>query len=204
MQDLRRIQSGQYGIVFGGGDARGEATERRLRPPPQQNLKCPRCDSVNTKFCYYNNYNISQPRHFCKSCRRYWTKGGVLRNVPVGGGCRKTKRSSSSSSSPSSSRTLKTGKTAGVKDSCGGAEAPPPAIATGGDAETRSLQFQASRTAPVGNVAEQIMHVEPPPPPANAAAAQPVDWQASWLFEDQGGLWNQGHLGEMDPFPFWS
>ncbi|GLJ18322.1 hypothetical protein SUGI_0324240 [Cryptomeria japonica] len=61
----------------------------RTRPHPSQILKCPRCDSINTKFCYYNNYNLSQPRHFCKTCRRYWTKGGVLRNVPVGGGCRK-------------------------------------------------------------------------------------------------------------------
>ncbi|XP_074555923.1 uncharacterized protein LOC141811769 [Curcuma longa] len=57
----------------------------------QQNLRCPRCDSTNTKFCYYNNYNLTQPRHFCKTCRRYWTKGGALRNVPIGGGCRKTK-----------------------------------------------------------------------------------------------------------------
>ncbi|CAN1807213.1 Dof zinc finger protein DOF1.7 [Linum perenne] len=55
--------------------------------PPQ--LRCPRCDSSNTKFCYYNNYSLSQPRHFCKSCKRYWTRGGTLRNVPVGGGCRK-------------------------------------------------------------------------------------------------------------------
>ena len=54
-------------------------------------LKCPRCDSTNTKFCYFNNYNKSQPRHFCKSCKRHWTKGGTLRNVPVGGG-RKNKR----------------------------------------------------------------------------------------------------------------
>ncbi|CAA7017755.1 unnamed protein product [Microthlaspi erraticum] len=59
---------------------------------------CPRCESPNTKFCYYNNYSLSQPRYFCKSCRRYWTKGGTLRNVPVGGGCRRNKRSSSSSS----------------------------------------------------------------------------------------------------------
>ncbi|KAJ4971475.1 hypothetical protein NE237_004574 [Protea cynaroides] len=73
--------------------------ERRLRPAPEQALKCPRCDSGNTKFCYYNNYSLSQPRYFCKACRRYWTKGGSLRNVPVGGGCRKNKRSSSSSSS---------------------------------------------------------------------------------------------------------
>eukprot|EP00250_Pteridium_aquilinum_P016099 c22941_g1_i1 orf=133-1443(-) len=59
---------------------------------PQQAVKCPRCDSINTKFCYYNNYSQTQPRHFCKSCRRYWTQGGALRNVPVGGGCRKNKR----------------------------------------------------------------------------------------------------------------
>ncbi|XP_077242213.1 uncharacterized protein LOC143882634 [Tasmannia lanceolata] len=57
-----------------------------------QALKCPRCDSSNTKFCYYNNYSLSQPRHFCKACKRYWTRGGTLRNVPVGGGCRKNKR----------------------------------------------------------------------------------------------------------------
>ncbi|KAM1105530.1 hypothetical protein ACFX13_002539 [Malus domestica] len=53
---------------------------------------CPRCASSNTKFCYYNNYSLSQPRYFCKGCRRYWTKGGSLRNVPVGGGCRKNRR----------------------------------------------------------------------------------------------------------------
>ncbi|XP_022954649.1 dof zinc finger protein DOF2.1-like [Cucurbita moschata] len=59
---------------------------------PQSTEKCPRCESLNTKFCYYNNYSLSQPRYFCKSCRRYWTKGGTLRNVPIGGGCRKAKR----------------------------------------------------------------------------------------------------------------
>ncbi|XP_050214423.1 dof zinc finger protein DOF1.4-like [Mercurialis annua] len=65
----------------------------------QQPQKCPRCDSLNTKFCYYNNYSLSQPRYFCKSCRRYWTQGGTLRNVPVGGGCRRGKRVKTSSSS---------------------------------------------------------------------------------------------------------
>ncbi|CAA0411022.1 Dof zinc finger protein DOF5.3 [Arabidopsis thaliana] len=64
--------------------------------PPELALRCPRCDSTNTKFCYYNNYSLTQPRYFCKSCRRYWTKGGTLRNIPVGGGCRKNKRSTSS------------------------------------------------------------------------------------------------------------
>ncbi|XP_010243051.1 PREDICTED: dof zinc finger protein DOF5.6-like [Nelumbo nucifera] len=66
--------------------------ERRLRPQHDQALKCPRCESTHTKFCYYNNYSLSQPRYFCKTCRRYWTKGGSLRNIPVGGGCRKNKR----------------------------------------------------------------------------------------------------------------
>ncbi|KAG6475653.1 dof zinc finger protein DOF1.7-like [Zingiber officinale] len=51
--------------------------------------RCPRCESRDTKFCYYNNYNMSQPRHFCKCCRRYWTLGGALRNVPIGGASRK-------------------------------------------------------------------------------------------------------------------
>ncbi|CAA7054598.1 unnamed protein product [Microthlaspi erraticum] len=53
---------------------------------------CPRCNSDNTKFCYYNNYSLSQPRYFCKNCRRYWTHGGALRNIPIGGSCRKAKR----------------------------------------------------------------------------------------------------------------
>lgn len=56
---------------------------------------CPRCGCSNTKFCYYNNYSLTQPRYFCKGCRRYWTKGGSLRNVPVGGGCRKNRRGKS-------------------------------------------------------------------------------------------------------------
>jgi len=65
-------------------------------PMPEVALKCPRCESTNTKFCYFNNYSLSQPRHFCKTCRRYWTRGGSLRTVPVGGGCRRNKRSKGS------------------------------------------------------------------------------------------------------------
>ncbi|XP_075513731.1 uncharacterized protein LOC142548950 [Primulina tabacum] len=68
---------------------------RRQQQP--EFLKCPRCGSTNTKFCYYNNYNKSQPRYFCKACKRHWTKGGTLRNVPVGGG-RKSKRPKKSTS----------------------------------------------------------------------------------------------------------
>ncbi|KAK8692629.1 hypothetical protein V6N13_076085 [Hibiscus sabdariffa] len=75
------------------------AENQQLQNPPQ---KCPRCESLNTKFCYYNNYSLSQPRYFCKACRRYWTQGGTLRNVPVGGGCRKGKRTKVSSSGENS------------------------------------------------------------------------------------------------------
>ncbi|XP_031129634.1 dof zinc finger protein DOF5.3 [Ipomoea triloba] len=67
------------------------------KPNVEISPTCPRCGSMNTKFCYYNNYSLTQPRYFCKGCRRYWTKGGSLRNVPVGGGCRKTRRAKSSS-----------------------------------------------------------------------------------------------------------
>ncbi|CAM8998699.1 unnamed protein product [Rhodiola kirilowii] len=63
-----------------------------MKSSPEIAPNCPRCASSNTKFCYYNNYSFSQPRYFCKGCRRYWTKGGSLRNVPVGGGCRKSRR----------------------------------------------------------------------------------------------------------------
>nr|CAB3472863.1 unnamed protein product [Digitaria exilis] len=49
---------------------------------PNMILNCPRCKSGNTKFCYFNNYNVNQPRHHCKNCRRYWTDGGIMRDVP--------------------------------------------------------------------------------------------------------------------------
>ncbi|KAL3624026.1 hypothetical protein CASFOL_032842 [Castilleja foliolosa] len=61
---------------------------------PDKILPCPRCNSMDTKFCYFNNYNVNQPRHFCKNCQRYWTAGGTMRNVPVGAGRRKNKNSS--------------------------------------------------------------------------------------------------------------
>ncbi|KAL3851385.1 hypothetical protein ACJIZ3_013267 [Penstemon smallii] len=58
---------------------------------PDKIIPCPRCKSMETKFCYFNNYNVNQPRHFCKGCHRYWTAGGALRSVPVGAGRRKNK-----------------------------------------------------------------------------------------------------------------
>ncbi|OIW08620.1 hypothetical protein TanjilG_03296 [Lupinus angustifolius] len=84
--------------------------------PPETALKCPRCNSTNTKFCYFNNYSLTQPRHYCKTCRRYWTKGGNLRSVPVGGGCRKNKKSkrSRSKSPPSSEKQTLSSSTSAI------------------------------------------------------------------------------------------
>ncbi|THU75051.1 hypothetical protein C4D60_Mb04t39830 [Musa balbisiana] len=102
----RRISYSKYGISADRKDSgRSNMTSTTTalavaarivdRPSSQEHqaaLQCPRCDSTNTKFCYFNNYSMSQPRHFCRACKRYWTRGGTLRNVPVGGGCRKNKR----------------------------------------------------------------------------------------------------------------
>ncbi|KAK3008912.1 hypothetical protein RJ639_013342 [Escallonia herrerae] len=70
------------------------------KPSVEFSPACPRCGSSNMKFCYYNNYSLTQPRFFCKGCRRYWTGGGSLRNVPVGGGCRRSRRGRSLRVSP--------------------------------------------------------------------------------------------------------
>ncbi|KAJ7521224.1 hypothetical protein O6H91_19G043000 [Diphasiastrum complanatum] len=72
-------------------DPQSTVSEERARRRPDKAVPCPRCESMDTKFCYYNNYNLNQPRHFCKNCQRYWTAGGSLRNVPVGAGRRKNK-----------------------------------------------------------------------------------------------------------------
>ncbi|KAF3635941.1 putative calcium-binding protein CML30-like [Capsicum annuum] len=73
-------------------DETSNSQERNLKKTDKI-LPCPRCNSMETKFCYFNNYNTSQPRHFCKNCQRYWTAGGTMRNVPVGAGRRKHKNS---------------------------------------------------------------------------------------------------------------
>ncbi|KAL0538221.1 hypothetical protein IC582_027229 [Cucumis melo] len=78
-------------------------TKATTTKAPKEQLNCPRCKSNNTKFCYYNNYSLNQPRYFCKSCRRYWTEGGSLRNVPIGGASRKNRSKASSSTTTSTS-----------------------------------------------------------------------------------------------------
>ncbi|KAF8390139.1 hypothetical protein HHK36_024661 [Tetracentron sinense] len=88
----------------------GISQEKTLKKPDKI-LPCPRCNSMDTKFCYYNNYNVSQPRHFCKNCQRYWTAGGTMRNVPVGSGRRKNKSSPSHYRHITVSEVLRTSQT---------------------------------------------------------------------------------------------
>jgi hypothetical protein len=74
-----------------------KAHKRAALPPPShpKPIPCPRCGSEATKFCYYNNHDPQQPRYYCKDCQRYWTVGGVLRNVPPGSGRRKSRSAAS-------------------------------------------------------------------------------------------------------------
>lgn len=68
--------------------------QEKVFKKPDNILPCPRCNSMETKFCYFNNYNINQPRHYCRSCKRYWTVGGTMRNVPLGSGRRRNRHPS--------------------------------------------------------------------------------------------------------------
>ncbi|CAK9273156.1 unnamed protein product [Sphagnum jensenii] len=88
------------GQAAGGGvGSPGSGSNVVVPEKPAKVVPCPRCESMNTKFCYFNNYSTKQPRYFCRQCQRYWTVGGTLRNVPVGGGSRK-KSSRSQRSDP--------------------------------------------------------------------------------------------------------
>ncbi|KAG2630134.1 dof zinc finger protein DOF5.1-like [Panicum virgatum] len=127
----------------------------RVPLPEPGTLRCPRCDSTNTKFCYFNNYSLSQPRHFCKACRRYWTRGGALRNVPVGGGCRRnTKRSSKKSS-----RGGGAGATAATSSSS--------TTSTSTTATTTSAAMAAAEA--IASMQAQLPHLGLPPAAAAAA-----------------------------------
>ncbi|XP_024310783.1 dof zinc finger protein 3 isoform X1 [Brachypodium distachyon] len=97
-QKTKEADKSANGAGQGAGRRKAKATAV-VRPQPAQNIECPRCHSLDTKFCYYNNYNVLQPRYHCRGCERYWTVGGALRNVPVGVGCRnRNKRPAASSS----------------------------------------------------------------------------------------------------------
>ncbi|KAF3438011.1 hypothetical protein FNV43_RR20767 [Rhamnella rubrinervis] len=164
MQDIHSIGGGRF---FGGGTG----GDRRMRPHHHQNhqaLKCPRCDSLNTKFCYYNNYNLSQPRHFCKSCRRYWTKGGVLRNVPVGGGCRKTKRSKPKAASAAVAATTTSPPS----------PSPPPAL----DRKSNSHSSSESSSLTANNTTNATATTEAVSAPSTSSASNLMNIQESKFF----------------------
>ncbi|XP_061342759.1 dof zinc finger protein DOF1.5 isoform X2 [Gastrolobium bilobum] len=100
MAEVRRGQDNQGIKLFGAtitlhdgevNEGKKGSEDQTAEKRPEKIIPCPRCKSMETKFCYFNNYNVNQPRHFCKGCQRYWTAGGALRNVPVGAGRRKAK-----------------------------------------------------------------------------------------------------------------
>ncbi|RWR77009.1 dof zinc finger protein DOF5.4-like protein [Cinnamomum micranthum f. kanehirae] len=186
MQDLRSVAAG----IFGGGGGGGGGGDRRLRP--QQPLKCPRCDSLNTKFCYYNNYNLSQPRHFCKSCRRYWTKGGVLRNVPVGGGCRKPKRSSKPKHSTTTTTTT-TSPSPPHKTSAASRSSSDSSTLTAATATAAAAAEVASTSSAAAGVVNYVNPAFDPSPPAMENFSQPLDLGGSFTSLMTGS--NPGILG---------
>ncbi|KAK8366368.1 hypothetical protein V6Z12_A02G115200 [Gossypium hirsutum] len=70
-------------------------------------------DKYMSKTCKFREENKTTKGtsfELSQTCRRYWTEGGSLRNIPVGGGSRKNKRPSSSSSSLSLSSSSKNPK----------------------------------------------------------------------------------------------
>ncbi|KAF4376705.1 hypothetical protein F8388_025576 [Cannabis sativa] len=106
----------------------GNNSQEKTLKKPDKILPCPRCNSMDTKFCYYNNYNVNQPRHFCKKCQRYWTAGGTMRNVPVGAGRRKNKNSASHYRHITVSEALQNGRT----DVSSGIHSPHPSMKSNG------------------------------------------------------------------------
>uniref|UniRef100_A0A453GX61 Dof-type domain-containing protein n=1 Tax=Aegilops tauschii subsp. strangulata TaxID=200361 RepID=A0A453GX61_AEGTS len=50
------------GDCGGNGKSKSMSMSERARlarlPQPVSGLNCPRCDSTNTKFCYFNNYSL--------------------------------------------------------------------------------------------------------------------------------------------------
>ncbi|OEL38152.1 Cyclic dof factor 4 [Dichanthelium oligosanthes] len=131
----------------GSADLLEEAARARAAAA-EARLPCPRCRSRDTKFCYFNNYNVNQPRHFCRACHRYWTAGGAIRNVPVGSGRRKNR--------PVLPPSAPHAATATNTDHVSGSVSPPPVFTTG-------LAVPAYHGSP--------FHLAPSSSPAYTAAA---------------------------------
>ncbi|OEL22549.1 Dof zinc finger protein DOF5.1 [Dichanthelium oligosanthes] len=159
----------------------------RVPLPDPGTLRCPRCDSTNTKFCYFNNYSLSQPRHFCKACRRYWTRGGALRNVPVGGGCRRnTKRSSKKSS--------RSGQGGGAGATAATSSSSTTSTSTTATTTTTTSAAMAAAEA-IASMQAQLPHLGLPPAAAAAALEASLEGYHHYLpfqmqpqFLQQAGL----------------
>ncbi|KAI9185254.1 hypothetical protein LWI28_020657 [Acer negundo] len=90
-EDQTPVEANEAQVNTKANQAETNSDQEKVFKRPDKIVPCPRCNSLETKFCYFNNYNVNQPRHFCKNCQRYWTAGGTMRNVPVGAGRRKNK-----------------------------------------------------------------------------------------------------------------
>ncbi|XP_078442838.1 uncharacterized protein LOC144712440 [Wolffia australiana] len=152
-------------------------------PTKAEQLKCPRCDSTNTKFCYFNNYSRAQPRHFCKSCKRHWTAGGALRNVPVGG-CRKaSRRPRAANPRPAPAQPP---------------HAPPPGPQAPADDWALSFPLFLMGADDWGPAWDLLPPPPPPPPPpllpfevSSSSSASSGCWGACW--DDIGGLYSSDY-----------
>jgi hypothetical protein len=133
------------------GGAAGKGCKRKLARP-EGTAQCPRCESSDTKFCYYNNYNIKQPRYFCKACQRYWTAGGILRNVPIGAGRRKSKASAMREQEKAAAAVAAKQARQAAHGGCGPAAASGPALGLPGG-EQPQLMSAAGDLLPAGPMA---------------------------------------------------
>ncbi|KAM1576196.1 hypothetical protein ACFX10_032543 [Malus domestica] len=171
--------------VGGSGSIRPGSMADRARmaniPLPEQALKCPRCESTNTKFCYFNNYSLTQPRHFCKTCRRYWTRGGALRNVPVGGGCRRNKRSKGTSSSASKSPASSSDQPTGSASSSGHAN------------------LGLNNNSAAGSADNDNMMMSPQIPPLRFMSSFPTDMALNFGMMNNNNSSNYG-IGDLSGF----
>lgn len=168
--------------------------QQQNQQPPPEPLKCPRCDSSNTKFCYYNNYNKSQPRHFCRACKRHWTKGGTLRNVPVGGG-RKNKRAKKSNTATAAATTATTtsatttAATVAMDNRLNShvffQAQQPIRLQNSGNILPADLHDQKS----ISEILYQAVMIQPPPPPPSVFPVQ-KGLMSSGLFEEDKNLMN--------------
>ncbi|PON96098.1 Zinc finger, Dof-type [Trema orientale] len=171
-----------------------QQNQQQQQPPPEP-LKCPRCDSANTKFCYYNNYNKSQPRHFCRTCKRHWTKGGTLRNVPVGGGRKnkRAKKSNTSSAAAAAATTTTTGNTTTTTTTATTAAA---AAAAADNRLNSHVIFQAQQPdqKSISEILYQAVLIRPPPPlpppPSSSFPVQQSLMSPGLLEEDTSSMIN--------------